>query len=104
MTSENGSIVQTGGSIETESLNIHAKDLVDIQGENNQVDVIQAVVESGDFIYTDQDTISIDQIIADGSVTISAESITDHSDDNSVDIQSGSDIIISSLNGILGFF
>jgi hypothetical protein len=100
--SDKGSIVQSGGSVETERLSFDAENSVDYQGENNVIEVLAATVEKGDFSFTEKDTIAIDQVKAGGSIKISAGNIIDHSDDTDIDIQSNERIELIAVNAIGG--
>lgn len=100
--SDKGSIVQSGGSVETERLSFDAENSVDYQGENNVIEVLAATVEKGNFSFTEKDTIAIDQVKAGGSIKISAGNIIDHSDDTDIDIQSNERIELIAFNSIGG--
>jgi hypothetical protein len=86
---EEGNIIQTGGSIHAEKISFNAKESVEIQSTTNKIGTIQAIVKEGAFTYTGNDNMTIDQIIAGGSVIISTDTISDYSYDNAFDIQSG---------------
>ncbi|ETR70836.1 MAG: hypothetical protein OMM_02943 [Candidatus Magnetoglobus multicellularis str. Araruama] len=87
-----GTIVQTGGEYKSTTLDIIASETVDLSAGSNDLEIIKATVNAGDFLYKEVNDISIDTIIASGNVTITSETgfIADASDDTEIDIHSGS--------------
>jgi hypothetical protein len=102
LASKSGSIIQSGGNIDAQTVSFQAIDTVDYQGENNLVNEIEAAVETGSFIYTQTPTVLVKQVSAGGAVKITAGNILDHADDDIIDIQSNGIIELIAANVIGG--
>ena len=104
ITSENAQIIQEGGGLKTTTVQMIAGQKINYADGINDALLLKAL-SSDDITYTNQHDIYIDQVLAGGSVSITAleGSIVDDNDNQEVDIVSDSNVItLKAMHSISG--